>query len=227
MFKVLLFHFQSQYLIRNDCSIGIVKALNFNIGFCNHFGIFEVILNQGLTLPCQATKVFTTVVNYQNCIELELYRGFRPLERYCEFLGTVAIEDISIDKANKIKIEVKFCINDNEELSVESFEQPSNKKLKIITKNFKMKWRYEHNFHDLNVNRENDQKLVDKLKLISNLINRIRAHYDGNSERDEMVSKKMDEMTNQVIKTNKIIEIDACDELINSITAWLKQNKLD
>ena len=206
--------------------VGIVKTLNFNIGFCNHLGIFELLLKQGLSLPCEISKVFTTVVNYQTAIELELYRGYRPLERYCEFLGVVSVKDISVAKANKVKIDVKFRINENEELSVEAYERPSNKKLTLETENFKMKSKYDHNFHDSVVNKENDENLVEKLKHTSSLINRIRNKYDGHTEYDELVSKKMDELINKIIESNKIIDIDGCENIIAEINQWLKGNNL-
>ena len=165
-------------------------------------------------------------MNYQTAIELELYRGYRPLERYCEYLGVVSVKDISVSKANKIKIDVKFRINENEELSVEAYERPSNKKLTLETENFKMKSKYENNFHDSVVNKENDERLVEKLQYTSNLINRIRNRFDGHTDYDELVSKKMDEYINRIIETNKIIDIVGCEKIVSEIHHWLKGNNL-
>ena len=89
-----------------------------------------------------------------------------------------------------------------------------------------MKSKYAHNFHDSVVNKENDENLVEKLKHTSSLINRIRNKYDGHTEYDELVSKKMDELINKIIESNKIIDIDGCENIIAEINQWLKGNNL-
>jgi hypothetical protein len=89
-----------------------------------------------------------------------------------------------------------------------------------------MKSKYEHNFHDSVVNKDNDEKLVEKLKLTSSLINRIRTRYDGHTDYDEIVSKKMDEFINKIIESNKIIDMVGCEKVVEEIHEWLKENSL-
>lgn len=69
---------------------------------------FESILKAGVTVPSSATKTFSTAIDNQTSITLNLYRGANSFTRHCHFLGSLDIGGIFPSGQGSPKIQVAF-----------------------------------------------------------------------------------------------------------------------
>ncbi|MCS7269746.1 MAG: Hsp70 family protein, partial [Gemmataceae bacterium] len=77
------------------------------------------------TIPCRATTRYTTFVDNQTAIVLNIYQGERELTKDCRFLGTFKLTGIPPMPAQFPQVDVTFLVDQNGLLTVTAKEQRS------------------------------------------------------------------------------------------------------
>lgn len=82
--------------------------------------IYDVIIPRNLTIPVVREKIYSTAVDNQEQVEIEVYQGDSKKASSNNFLGKFTLSDIPPNDAFKEKIKIKFMYDINGILQVEA-----------------------------------------------------------------------------------------------------------
>lgn len=94
--------------------------------------LMRTLIPRNTTIPYSKTQIFTTHVDNQKEVQIEVYQGERKLVKYNHYLGNFRLEDLPKAKAGKLKIEVTYAVDHNGILTV-SARESSSAKAKSVT----------------------------------------------------------------------------------------------
>lgn len=88
-------------------------------------GTFSKLITANTTVPTEAKELYTTHVDHQTAIEINIYQGERELVRDCRGLGRFRLRGIPPMKAGLPLVEVTFRVDANGILTVSALEKRS------------------------------------------------------------------------------------------------------
>ena len=94
-------------------------------------GTFSKIITGNTTVPIEESETFTTNIDDQTSIDVNIFQGERELVKDCRLLGKFKLRGIPPMKGGFPLMEVKFCVDANGILTVSAIEKRSGKKAKI------------------------------------------------------------------------------------------------
>ena len=94
-------------------------------------GTFSKIIGGNTTIPVEESETFTTNVDDQTSIEINIFQGERELIKDCRALGKFKLNGIPTMKAGYPLVEVNFRVDANGILIVSAKENRSGKKAEI------------------------------------------------------------------------------------------------
>jgi heat shock 70kDa protein 1/2/6/8 len=97
----------------------IVDVTPLSLGISiTHDNIMSELIHRNTSIPYTISQVYTTSVDYQSIVNIEIYEGERPLVKDNLLLGEFVLDDIQSAPACVPKIDVEFTIDGNGILTV-------------------------------------------------------------------------------------------------------------
>ena len=185
-----------------------VTPLSLGIGLSN--GEMDIIIPRNTQIPCERTRKYKTIKDYQSKIILKVYQGERIFTKDNSFLGNLIIR-IPPLKKGEVKIEVTFEIDINGLLNIYAKDNEGKKyDLKIEVDNLLNEEEIEKNINEKNKNNKSDLK---KLKIKKALKEVCLKYKEIGSDNQKI---KADEILNW-IKQNKNIEIKSYEDKLKEM----------
>ena len=94
-------------------------------------GTFSKIITGNTTVPAEESETFTTNVDNQTSIDVNIYQGERELIKHCRALGQFKLRGIPPMKSGYPLVQVQFRVDANGILTVTAAEKRSGKKAEI------------------------------------------------------------------------------------------------
>ena len=94
-------------------------------------GTFSKLIIGNTSLPAEEKEIFTTHVDHQTGIDINIYQGERELVKDCHCLGQFKLQGIPPMKAGLPLVEVIFRVDSNGLLTVSAFEKRSGTEARI------------------------------------------------------------------------------------------------
>ena len=94
-------------------------------------GTFSKIITGNTTVPAEESETFTTNVDNQTSIDVNIYQGERELIKNCRALGQFKLRGIPPMKSGYPLVQVQFRVDANGILTVSAAEKRSGKKAEI------------------------------------------------------------------------------------------------
>ncbi len=94
-------------------------------------GTFSKLINANTTIPAEATETFTTNVDHQTAIDINIFQGERELVADCRNLGRFKLRGIPPMKAGFPLVDVTFRVDANGLLTVSAQEKRSGTEAEI------------------------------------------------------------------------------------------------
>ncbi|MCB1198354.1 MAG: molecular chaperone DnaK [Bdellovibrionota bacterium] len=101
------------------------------LGIRSAGGTFTQLIDANTTVPVLKKKTFTTVVNNQPSVRVQVYQGFSPIAEENELLGEFVLEGIRKASAGEPEIEVTFHIDANGIVQVSARDLDTKKEQSI------------------------------------------------------------------------------------------------
>ncbi len=109
----------------------LLDVTPLSLGIETRGGMFTKLIDRNTTIPTRKTKVFTTVVDNQSKVEVNVLQGEREVAAYNKSLGRFEMVGIPPAPKGVPQIEVTFDIDSNGIVSVSARDMASNKEQKI------------------------------------------------------------------------------------------------
>ncbi len=106
-------------------------------------------------VPCNVTRPFTTIKDYQKEIEIKIVQGERPMGSDNSLLGNFILQNIKPAPRGKARIDVTYKVDKNGILQVSAVDSITGSKKEIIIKN------------SINIDKDKIKKIKDDLKKYS------------------------------------------------------------
>ena len=94
-------------------------------------GTFSKIITGNTTVPAEESETFTTNVDNQTSIDVNIFQGERELIKHCRALGQFKLRGIPPMKSGYPLVQVQFRVDANGILTVSASEKRSGKKAEI------------------------------------------------------------------------------------------------
>jgi len=101
------------------------------LGIRSAGGMFTRLIEANTTVPVLKKKIFTTVVNNQPSVRVQVYQGFSPAAQENQLLGEFVLEGIPKAPAGEPEVEVTFHIDANGIVNVSAMDLDTKKEQNI------------------------------------------------------------------------------------------------
>lgn len=193
-------------------------------------GTFSKLITANTTLPTEAKELYTTHVDNQTAIEINIYQGERELVRDCRCLGRFKLRGIPAMKAGLPLVEVTFRVDANGILTVSALEKRSQTDASIEVIPFHgltqqeiddlLEASYEHAIEDFTARqliefRQTAERVLQGIEMHWTIAEKALAQKDRTAIRQQMevVRQQMEGQDPQVLKT----EMDRLGDLTRSL----------
>ena len=193
-------------------------------------GTFSKLITANTTVPTEAKDLYTTHVDNQTAIEINIYQGERELVRDCRCLGRFKLRGIPAMKAGLPLVEVTFRVDANGILSVSALEKRSQTDASIEVIPFHgltqqeiddlLEASYEHAIEDFNARqliefRQTAERVLQGIEMHWTVAEKALPPTDCTAIRQQMevVRQQMEGQDPQVLKS----EMDRLGDLTRSL----------
>jgi Fe-S protein assembly chaperone HscA len=109
----------------------LLDVVPLSLGIETLGGAVSKLIYRNSTIPARATERFTTYVDNQTGVDINIYQGERELAKDCRNLGRFRLSDIPPMPAQMAQIDVTFLVDANGLLTVSAREQRSGQEAKV------------------------------------------------------------------------------------------------
>jgi molecular chaperone DnaK (HSP70) len=109
----------------------LLDVIPLSLGIETMGGAVAKIIIRNSTVPTMAKERFSTYVDGQTSVKINVYQGERELVKDCRLLGSFDLRGIPPMPAGLPKIEVTFLVDANGILTVDAVEQRSERRASI------------------------------------------------------------------------------------------------
>lgn len=207
---------QANILAGNTSSDDVVllDVTPISLGIATNGNINTKVIEANTTIPTKKSQIFSTAVDNQSSVTIQVLQGERPMASDNKTIGTFNLDGIAPAKRGIPQIEVTFDIDANGILSVSAVNKATQKEqhITIDNKNSLTPEEIERIKADAEAHKEEDTKKQEELKEL----NETEMYKYGLQNSLEDLKEKLTEE-----------ELSKINELLNKLSETLETRDLD
>lgn len=143
----------------------LLDVTPLNLGLETMGGVMTTLIEANTTIPTKRTEIFSTAVDNQPAVEINVLQGNRPMANQNKQIGVFRLDGIAPAPAHVPQIEVTFDIDSNGILSVSAIDKATGKEqnIRIEAKSGLSQEEIERMKREAEQNAETDRKLRDEI----------------------------------------------------------------
>jgi molecular chaperone DnaK len=149
----------------------LLDVTPLTLGIETYGGLFSPLIPRNTTIPCKVQQMYSTAVDGQNSIDINVYQGERPLVDDNKLIGKFKLTDIPALPKGVPKIEVLFDIDADGIIKVSAKDKDTNKNssITVFGKTGMTKQQIEELVNQSKKSTKEDQQRMSYLKHVNNL----------------------------------------------------------
>jgi Fe-S protein assembly chaperone HscA len=122
---------QADILTGGRRSMLLLDVVPLSLGIETLGGVVDKLIYRNSTIPARATTRYTTFVENQTGVDINVYQGERELTKDCRLLGQFKLRGIPPMPAQMPQVDVTFLVDANGLLTVSAKEQRSGQEMTV------------------------------------------------------------------------------------------------
>ncbi|KAG0676154.1 hypothetical protein C6P42_001352 [Pichia californica] len=149
----------------------LLDVTPLTLGIETYGGLFSSLIPRNTTVPCKISQTYSTAVDGQNSIDINVYQGERPLVSDNKLIGKFKLTDIPPLGKGIPKIEVSFDIDADGIIKVSAKDKDTGKvsSITVFGKSGMSKEEVEELIKKSKESTKEDQQKISYLKHVNNL----------------------------------------------------------
>lgn len=149
----------------------LLDVTPLTLGIETYGGLFSPLIPRNTTVPCKVSQTYSTAVDGQNSIDVNVYQGERPLVSDNKLIGKFKLTDIPALPKGVPKIEVLFDIDADGIIKVSAKDKDTGKvsSITVFGKSGMSKEEIENLVKKSKETTKEDQQKISYLKHVNNL----------------------------------------------------------
>ena len=204
-----------------------VTSLNYSIE--TEGAVATTIIEANTTIPCKKSQIFSTAVDNQPAVTINVLNGLRPMAKDNKLIGTFNLDGIMPARRGVPQIEVTFDVDANGILTVTALDKGTNKEQHITIENKSgltdeevERIKSEAKEHEAEDAKEKER--IDKMNQCESLIYSTERQLDEFKDKEELTQEDKDYFNAKIEEFKKMKEdndYSKLDELSKEVqTRW-------